>query len=581
MERLTNFAGQLGTDKYEVQVRRSDGRRMTRPFGSPVRTLRNNNQVERDWWGDEEGKGITRLVEASQYYMVDWWGNTRGEAVRRAPVRGFGIRPAWDCGDAYEYDRTNGRTPYQRVWNNGKPIFNLKNVVNSSGEVSVNSNFTIPRFGGRLNDDNTNLSTILVDVFAPTHALRIGDMGGGRGVRYPTAFNEDLLTEISAPIHTTGMVLSHNTAEPTFGEGLLRPRNDVLQADEIPRGISARLEIAEDGLLKPEAVVSDRVEEISGSSPHKDAVSRSSPRIGIDAETIEGTEKSHIVINTGAHSLHTDRNVGQITVLHGAYSIGSQSLGYADYTNFSFNNTNGANAGVLKFSHTSNMRPLGGDYILEARNFAGLFDDTGWGVTSLTGSNKTTNPYQDTTTYTADTRRNNDTDKTIQFLVRPVRVLDKNHVEIFRSKFSALKQSDGDYFQGSAGGKYGLFVYNTPSGRTATTNLPDTRAIPNTNGPYMPIIYMFTGNDAVPSSMGANLLGTEVTNFNKDTLFNTVCRLVITENTLLHHRSDAPRRKNSELIDYNVKPRFSQSLHPKGHKADVDFGTSDHTGDAA
>jgi hypothetical protein len=581
MERLTNFAGQLGTDKYEVQVRRSDGRRMTRPFGSPVRTLRNNNQVERDWWGDEEGKGITRLVEASQYYMVDWWGNTRGEAVRRAPVRGFGIRPAWDCGDAYEYDRTNGRTPYQRIWNNGKPIFNLKNVVNSSGEVSVNSNFTIPRFGGRLNDDNTNLSTILVDVFAPTHALRIGDMGGGRGVRYPTAFNEDLLTEISAPIHTTGMVLSHNTAEPTFGEGLLRPRNDVLQADEIPRGISARLEIAEDGLLKPEAVVSDRVEEISGSSPHKDAVSRSSPRIGIDAETIEGTEKSHIVINTEAHSLHTDRNVGQRTVLHGAYSIGSQSLGYADYTNFSFNNTNGANAGVLKFSHTSNMRPLGGDYILEARNFAGLFDDTGWGVTSLTGSNKTTNPYQDTTTYTADSRRNNDTDKTIQFLVRPVRVLDKNHVEIFRSKFTALKQSDGDYFQGSAGGKYGLFVYNTPSGRTATTNLPDTRAIPNTNGPYMPIIYMSTGNDAVPSSMGANLLGTEVTNFNKDTLFNTVCRLVITENTLLHHRSDAPRRKNSELIDYNVKPRFSQSLHPKGHKADVDFGTSDHTGDAA
>ena len=143
MERLTNFSAMLGMDKHEFQVRHSEGRRMTRPFGAPVRTLRNNNKVQRDWWGDTEGKAVTRLVEAAQYYLVDWWGNTRGEDVRRAPVRGFGIRPAWDCGDAYEYDRTNGRTPYRRIWNNGRPIFNLKNVASlSTGNISVTTNFT-------------------------------------------------------------------------------------------------------------------------------------------------------------------------------------------------------------------------------------------------------------------------------------------------------------------------------------------------------------------------------------------------------------------------------------------------------
>ena len=579
MERNTNFAGQLGSDRYETQVRRSDGRRMVRPFGAPVRTLRNNNKIERDWWGDSEGKSITRLTEASQYYMVDWWGNTRGEAVRRAPVRGFGIRPAWDCGDAYEYDRTNNRTPFERIWNNGKPIFNMKNVLNSSGAVSLQTNHTIPRFGGRLNNDNNGSSTILVDVFAPTHALRIGDMGGGRGVRYPTMFNEDILTELSSPIHTTGVVLSHHTAEPSFGTGLLRPRNDVLQADEVPRGISARLEISQDGLLKPEAVVSDKVENIVGDSPHKDVISRSSPRIGIDAQNIENKDTSHIVINTEAHSLHTDRNVGQRTVLTGAHSIGSQTLTEADFTNLSFNNTYGANNGVLKFSHTSNMRPLGGDYILEARSFSGLFDDSGWGVASLTGSNNTSNPYQSTTSYTSDSIRNNDKDQNVRFLLRPIRVLDKYHVETFRSKSAPTTQTGGDYFQGTAGGKYGLFTYDTPNGRVADANTPDNRGVPNSNGPYMPIFYMINTDDQVPSAMGPNLKGSNFVD--NSSLLDSVVRLIPSQNTLQHHASDAPRVINfTKEMDFNVKPRFSQSLHPKGDKGDVTYGTSDHTGDA-
>ena len=31
--------------------------------------------------------------------------------------------------------------------------------------------------------------------------------------------------------------------------------------------------------------------------------------------------------------------------------------------------------------------------------------------------------------------------------------------------------------------------------------------------------------------------------------------------------------------DFAVKPRFSQSLHNKGHKGDVDFNVTDHSGD--
>ena len=55
----------------------------------------------------------------------------------------------------------------------------------------------------------------------------------------------------------------------------------------------------------------------------------------------------------------------------------------------------------------------------------------------------------------------------------------------------------------------------------------------------------------------------------------TVARLIVTENTLQHHRSDSVRNG-----DFTVQPRFSQSLHPKGHKGDVTFNTDDHTGDA-
>ena len=87
-------------------------------------------------------------------------------------------------------------------------------------------------------------------------------------------------------------------------------------------------------------------------------------------------------------------------------------------------------------------------------------------------------------------------------------------------------------------------------------------------------------NDNAPMATGPKLPGTEVTTFDKTTLKSTVSRLVISENSLQHFRADAPRNTGSEK-DYAVKPRFSQSLHGKGHKEDVTFNTSDHSGDAS
>jgi len=591
MERQTNLTGMLNQDQEGWQVRYSDGRRMTRPFGTPVRTIRNPTRTERDWWGDEEGKGITSLSVASQYYLIDWWGNERGEAVRRAPVRGFGIRPSWDCGDAYD---NGSNTAHARIWNGGKPLFNLKGIANlTNGNITITDGYTIPRFGGVLNNTNNANTNELVDVFAPVHSLRVGDMGNGRGVRYPTAFNEEILTELSTPVHKTGVVLSHNTAEPLFGDGLLRPRNAVLQADEVKRGISSKLGIDDNGLLKSEATVSDRIEEIVGTSVHKDVISRTSPRIGIDAQVVEGIEQNHVVINTEAHSLHTDRNVGQRVILEGAMQV-EGSLANADYTIIGFARQSAGStiSAVHRYSHTNVFRPYGGSYIIETKSYAGLFDDTGWGVASLTGSNDTSNPYQDVDQYNTDSVRNNENDNIVKFLVRPVRVLDAKHTEVYRihnSLNSASPQYTQNYLHATSGGKYGIFTYEVENGRAPTANLPTGRSIPDGNGPYIPIfVFDHAGAFTTPTSFGPKLLGTGVSGFDNTSLKTSVSRIIISENTLQHHRSDAARRRQEEdtddelkRSDFAVKPRFSQSLHNKGHKGDVDFNVTDHSGDGA
>ena len=584
LERQTTAAGMLNDDRTEAQVRHAEGSRMTRPFGCPVRTLRNASTVIRDWWGDDGGKGLTGIEGITQYYIVDWWGNTRGEDVRKPPVRGFGVRPAWDAGDAYEYDRVNNRTPYQRIWNNGKPIYNVKGVINTSGNVSV-SGTTIPRFGGRLNDQNNNSSTTLVDVFFPSNALRVGDMGNGRGVRFPTQFNEDRLVELNDVYENAGVVLSANTAEPAFGNGYLRPRNDVLSSDEPKRGISSILELDEDGLLKPEAVVSDRVESVVGTTVHKEAISRSSPRIGIDGESLEsygqGINRDMMAINTEAHSLHTDKGVGQRILLQGGMQSASQTLTDYDLTNLSF--AAHPHGGVIRFSHTNNMKSYGGSYIMETRSYISPFDDTGWGRgAKLTGTQKTSNPYENEV-YGSNIQTNY-SDLIVKFLLRPVRVLDNKHVAVFRPMtmlHNSSPQYQANYYSATAGGKYGVFTYEVENGR-ATSHSGSTGYMRNTNpdanAPYQPVYLIESSSDTVPVAKGPKLLGTEVTGFDKNSLKTPVTRLIISENTLQHYRSDAPRR-NSVGKDFAVKPRFSQALHAKGHKEDVNFNTSLHLGD--
>jgi hypothetical protein len=662
MERQTNFSAMLGVDKPEWQVRYSDGVRYTRPFGCPVRTLRNSATVLRDWWGDGNGKGLDSIESAAKYYLVDWWGNTRGEDVRRFPVRSFGIRPSWDAGDAYEYDRRNNRTPYQRIHNNGKHLVNLKGLTNAA-DSALSISATVPRFGGRLNNTNSNDSTTLVDVFMPSNAQRVGDMGNGRGIRYPTQFNEDVLTALSEPIHTTGLVLSHHTAEPILNDGFIRARNDTLQADEVPRGISSRLEIAEDGLLKPEAVVSDRMENIVGDSPHKDAVSRSSPRIGLDTENLQGVDTNQIIINTEAHSLHTDRNVGQRVVLQGGMQTGSQTIGNYDLTALNFGGQ--PQGGAVRMSHTSNFNPLGGTYLAETRNFLSPIDDSNWGAftdatcdtnhtsglsdgsstsvrhvtmtstaklvvgmtvsglgmhasatiaainnatcftlshdTTATNTNTTlsfgpptamgSNPYV-TSVFTSAGKRANAVDKTITYMMRPVRLMDKQHIEMFRSNLnlhSSAPQYGSNYFGATAGGKYGLFVYSVDNGRATGGGTYMRSTSPDTNPPYAPAYLMdISASDTVPMSKGPKIIGTGDSGFDSSKIDNEVTRVIISENTLEHYRADASRRRTSvesdESVvrkDFTVQPRFSQSLHPKGHKGDVDYNSTDHSGDGS
>ena len=208
---------------------------------------------------------------------------------------------------------------------------------------------------------------------------------------------------------------------------------------------------------------------------------------------------------------------------------------------------------------------------------------------SGTAGFKTSNPYE-TATFPAVLGQTNFADKSVKFLVRPVRMLDKQHVEIFRpnnSLHSGSPQYGPTAYSATAGGKYGVFAYEMPNSRASAVYMRG--ANPDTNPPYAPVYRIVPGvSDSVPVGVGPKLLGAGMADFDKTTIGTTVSRLVISENTLQHHRSDAARRRTvvdddgvETRADYNVQPRFSQSLHPKGHKGDVSFNSSDHSGDAA
>ena len=416
LEKQTNLAGMTNDDIYGHQTRYSDGMRMTRPFGCPVRTLRNisrmaedelinhiqNPTVRREWWGDDFGKGIFDVATASQYYLVDWWGNTRGEDVRRMPVRGFGIKPAWDCQDVYDYstkkivDGSFAYTPFLH----GYKYYNTKNIIawdatNQDYIVSENASVAvagahsyqkIPSQVGNFDPLGFARHNIIQDMFFPPHANRVGSAPNGRGIRYPTAFSDGrigrlpyLFNESIHDIFTTkGAVLSHNTAEPNIGSGYIRPRNDILQSDEVPRGISAKLGIEQDGLLKVESMVSDRDKTMNTDIPifyrsyHYNLVSRSSPKIGLDVENVEGIDNNHVIITTEAYSLHADRNIGHRGIINARSGI------YNHFTHTSFGT-------VYPFAETSMLSPYGGSYIMEKKNFLQPISLGTWGSLSTSG----------------------------------------------------------------------------------------------------------------------------------------------------------------------------------------------------
>ena len=546
LERHTNASALIGSDIKGQQVRYSHGRRMTKSFGCAVRNIINPTTGFRLFHGDTpaglEGTDVTdqrvSLALAQAHYMVDWWGNTTGEEVRRFPVRGFGIRPSWDPEDAYHStDRT---------------------VVSDEAMVAQRS--------------TTGAALAVVDFYDPKTAKRVGDRGDGRGVRWPTVFNEDILQSVDTKHQLSGMVLSHHTSEPPFTSGYIRASNLTLQNYEVPRGISNRLGIAaDDGLLQPAAMVgSNTASTEAGFLPSnlsiQEPISRASPKIGIDAQTIDQVDKTYAIIGTEAVSLHTDRAVGQRFILEGGVNAHNRTLGDYDLTALDLRNGPDGNKQVMRFGQTHGVPVIGGSFILEVSSYTSPISDLGWGRANDDSSNRTTNPYQ-TTNNNPLSVRTNIHDKSIKFLLRPVRVLDNKHIELFRTDRT-------HFLSATSAGRYGMFTYDAPSARATETDSTFLRATnPSpTNAPYPPVLLFDEGSgvrsDDTPVSFGPKLPGSKSATFVSN-IKQAVSRMVISVNTLQHYRGDASRKQSVSNSDesfirhnYSVQPRFTQSLYP-------------------
>jgi len=541
IERQTNASALIGSDLKGQQVRYSDGRRMTKGFGCAVRNIANETNTLRKFHADTPAGYKANINVASQrvnlalaqaHYMIDWWGNTTGEEVRRFPVRGFGVRPSWDPEDAY---RATDRTK------------------------SAESMYT---------DGGLKTAEASVNFFDPATAKRVGDRGDGRGVRYPTYFNEDILQEVSADMRPFGMVLSHHTSEPPFTSGFIRPSNIQLESHEMPRGISARLEIAgSDGLLKKEAHIGSNIEK-SNFTFMQEPIAKSKPRIGLDAMTVGENDgevsPNYAVASTEAHSLHTDRQIGQRFILAGGVSTANRALDNLNLHTLNFSSAKQ----VLKFGTTHGIPPIGGTYVLEVSSDGEAINDHLWGASS----GVTTNPYQ-TSNHNSKSYRTNVKDTTIKFLVRPVRVLDKNHVELFRDDTSHVLSA-------TAAGRYGVFMYDAPNARAAaaaSSYMRNTNPSP-TNPPYAPVYLFDLSDTAAPTSVGPKIPGSEASDFTTVTT-QPVARMIVTSNTLQHFRGDASRSQSVKdgadafiRFDYNVQPRYTQQLY-----AGDALNTSTHT----
>ena len=550
LERITQISSLLNQDQIGRQVRYSDGRRMTAPYGCAIRTLRNASTTKRLYPGDDAGKGVEELALAHRYYLVDWWGNTRGEDVRRFPVRGFGIRPSWDPEDAYADT----------------------NITHRPAAHDLFGGDGLDRYSGNLNDMNNGTPNMnIADWFNPASALRVGDRGDGRGCRWPTVFNESLLMAVSENHDATGLVLSHSTSEPSFGQGLVRPSNLVLQDGEIERGISDRIDLNdEEGLLKTTANVGEATETVNADNRGAEPVSRDDVRIGLDVDTLaelnDGESREYVVMSTEAASLHTDREVGQRTNMRGAYDIGSRTLKDLDMTDLDWSAQ--PKSAIMRHSNAHANWALVGTYVMEWSKHAGILDVKGWGKTGVATSS---NPYQDANHDPIKQNINYD-DSIIQFLYRPVQNLDYKHSQMFRAHSPVIgPQATSNFYGASAGGKYGLFVSDVPSARTGTPSLP----------PYAPVYSLDpTSSVTVPNSQGPKIQGVDVAGYDKTDIRSPVARMVMSENTLEHFRSDASRRTGiDDEGDYSVQPRHSQTLHPKGSDGDASYNTGDHSGE--
>ena len=199
---------------------------------------------------------------------------------------------------------------------------------------------------------------------------------------------------------------------------------------------------------------------------------------------------------------------------------------------------------------------------------------------SGSGGSSSSNPYQGAN-HKPLIGKTNTLDKSIKFLIRPARALDNQHFSLFRhapSVKAGAPQVGNDYYRSTSGGKYGVFSYDIPNARGFSVS--------PTAPPYKPVYRIEpTVSSTVPTSQGPVIPGADVTGFDKTSIKQTTGRMVMSENTLEHFRSDAPRRRveketgKEDRADYSIQPRFSQNLHPKGEDATTDFNTGDHSGE--
>ena len=198
---------------------------------------------------------------------------------------------------------------------------------------------------------------------------------------------------------------------------------------------------------------------------------------------------------------------------------------------------------------------------------------TKYNITLSRDKISSSNPYQDKD-HDPTLENINYTDSNIQFLYRPAFGLDYKHSQMFRP-YVALKggspQINSNFYRATSGGKYGMFTSDAPSARTGTPSSP----------PYAPVYTVDPDfGTTVPVSQGPNIPGVDVTGYDKTDIRSPVARMVMSENTLEHFRADASRRSiDDEEGDYEVQPRFSQTLHPKGSDGDASYNTGDHSGE--